>query len=245
MSIDYDTPPGMGKGLEPRDFMAHPVGEMFAPFPFPAMANSEIDDRLEVMATNKATLVDLRNIGMNGQPIPSTNQGSRGYCWAHSTVSCMLLLRAKAGLPYVELSAYAIACQIKNFRDQGGWNGESMKWVEEHGCPTSQTWPIRSVDRANVNSAMVAESLENRVTEWWDGGDDPKLFWTAVALGFPIASDYNDWGHSVCFAFGSRKNNTGIIWNSWGDQWKNNGMGPPQARSPVPNNWLCPRVTTA
>jgi len=177
--------------------------------------------------------------------IPSTDQGSQGYCWAHSTVSAMLLLRAKQGLPYVELSAYGIAAPIKKFRNEGGWCQESMDWITTKGCPSSATWPIQSMSRDNVTTAMREESLLYRVTEWYDGGDDPKLFWTAVAMGFPVVSDFNDWGHSVCTIAANRKNNTGLIWNSWGDQWGNKGVGVPQARSPVPNNWMVPRVGTA
>jgi len=228
-----------GKGLIARSFRENPVGKYCAAFPFAAMAPSEIDDRIALMEAEKATLLDVRG------SIPSTDQGSQGYCWAHSTVSAMLLLRAKQGLPYVELSAYGIAAPIKKFKNEGGWCQESMDWITTKGCPTSATWPIQSMSRDNVTTAMREESLLYRVTEWYDGGDDPKLFWTAVAMGFPVVSDFNDWGHSVCTISANRKNNTGLIWNSWGDQWGNKGVGVPQARSPVPNNWMVPRVGTA
>ena len=228
-----------GKGLIPRSFRDNPVGKYCAAFPFAAMANSEIDDRIALMEAEKATLLDVRG------DIPSTDQGSQGYCWAHSTVSAMLLLRAKQGLPYVELSAYSVAAPIKHFKNEGGWCQESMDWITTKGCASSATWPIQSMSRDNVTTAMREESLLYRVTEWYDGGDDPKLFWTAVAMGFPVVSDYGaDWMHSVCFIKGNRKNNTGLIWNSWGDQWGNKGVGVPQSRSPVPTNWLVPRVST-
>jgi hypothetical protein len=204
------------------------------------MSNSEIDDRLELMEAEKATLLDVRG------SIPSTDQGSSNYCWAHSTVSAMLLLRAKQGLPHVELSAFGIAAQIKKFRNDGGWCQESMEAVTTKGCPTSATWPLKSMSRDNVNTAMREESLLYKVTEFWDCGSDPKLFWHFVALGMPIISDYNDWGHSVCFIKGNRKNNTGLVWNSWGDDgFGNRGVGVPQARSPVPNNFMVPRVSTS
>jgi hypothetical protein len=228
-----------GKGLVVRSFRENPVGKYCAAFPFAAMANSEIDDRIALMEIEKATLLDVRG------SIPSTDQGSQGYCWAHSTVSAMLLLRAKQGLPYVELSAYSVAAPIKHFKNEGGWCQESMDWITTKGCASSATWPIQSMSRDNVTTAMREESLLYRVTEWYDGGDDPKLFWTAVAMGFPVVSDFNDWGHSVCTIAANRKNNTGLIWNSWGDSWGNKGVGVPQARSCVPNNWMVPRVSTS
>ena len=92
---------------------------------------------------------------------------------------------------------------------------------------------------------VVRSFRENPVGKWYDGGEHPTLFWTAVAMGFPFVSDFNDWGHSVCTISANRKNNTGLIWNSWGDQWGNKGVGVPQARSPVPNNWMVPRVGTS
>ena len=148
-----------GKGLIVRSFRDHPVGKYCAAFPFAPMANSEIDDRINLMEAEKATLLDVRG------SIPSTDQGSQGYCWAHSTVSAMLLLRAKQGLPYVELSAYGIAAPIKKFRNEGGWCQESMDWITTKGCPSSATWPIQSMSRDNVTTAMREESLLYRVTE--------------------------------------------------------------------------------
>ena len=43
------------------------------------------------------------------------------------------MARAKDNQPYADLSAYAIACIIKGYADEGGWNGESMQFLRERG----------------------------------------------------------------------------------------------------------------
>lgn len=236
-----------GRGLIQRNFASHPIGYCAAPFPFPPMADSEIDDRLEVLEREKATLIDIRNIsGPDGGPIPSLNQGGSSLCWAHSTVTSVLLMRAKAGLPYVPLNAFGLALQINGFRpNQGGWCQQSVEGAVERGIPSMKTWPFQSTSRSNITPAMKAEQNLYRITEWWDGGDDPRLWWTALALGFAPVSDYNDWGHSVCAVFGNRKKQTATIMNSWADTWGKSGLGPPQSRTPHPQNWMVPRVVTA
>jgi len=236
------------KGLVIRDFKTHPVGYCCTAFgdAFPAMSDSEIDDRLELMEKEKATLLDIRNIGgPNGGPIPSTDQNGSNYCWAHSTVSSMLLARAKQNLPYINLNAYSIASPIKGGRNEGGWCQQSVKFAVENGCSTMETWPFQQMSVRNWTEAAKTEAKLYRIIEWYDGGDDPRLWWTALAMGMAPVSDYNDWMHSVCAIHGSRRNKTSLIWNSWGDGWGTKGIGRPQSRTPHPQNWMVPRIVTA
>lgn len=240
-----------GYGLVPRDFAAQPHGSlMYAKaFDLPLIPESEWESRLAAQKAAKAQLSDIRNKGMNGQPIPARDQGNQGYCWAHSTVSAMLLSRAAANQPYADLSAYAIACMIKNFRNQGGWCGESVQFATEKGCPTSATWPQQSKDRSLANNPAVWEDAKKHVvTEWMDL--DPQnmkaQLVTCLLLGIPVASDFNWWSHSVCTIdlvsinpFQTR------ILNSWGSGWKENGTGILEGRRAVPNDAIALRVTTA
>jgi hypothetical protein len=142
---------------------------------------------------------------MNGKPIPSRDQNGRGYCWMHSGVSCILLARARDGQPYADLSAYGPSCLVKNFRDEGGWGPQGVAHLAEFGCPTSKTWPQRSVARSNVTAAMKAEALKYRVDEGWVDLEaalyNRNLTWRQVqtcALSlWPWTSDHNHWSHSV------------------------------------------------
>ncbi len=127
-------------------------------------------------------------------------------CWAHSTTQAVQVQRAIRGLPYVGLSAYAVACKIKGFRDEGGWNGESLAFLVETGVPTEKFWPQRSMDRSNDNAATWENAALHKVSEgfydlaapiWGQKLSFDQLV-TALLLNMPAAIDEDWWGHSIC-----------------------------------------------
>lgn len=236
-------------GLVPRDYTTHPIGCYAAakPFDLPLIPESEWEDRLQARIKAKAQLSDVRNRGMNGQPIPSRDQNGKGYCWAHSSTSAALIVRAMEGQPYADLSAFAVACIIKHFRDQGGWGAESLEFIAEKGIPTSEFWPQQSMRRENDNPDTWTNAKLHRVTEWMDmeGGNKQQLV-TCLLSGIPVVSDFNWWGHSVCtLDLVSVKPFKTRIWNSWGDSWSENGTGILEGGKAVPNGMIAPRVLTA
>lgn len=225
------NPAGTMTGLRPRNYSVNPFGSLpYAPaVAIPKIPRSEWSARIKELTEQKALLSDVRMTGMGGKMIPSRDQNGRGYCWAHSSVSAMLIDRAKSNQPYSDLSAYAIACMIKNYRDEGGWNGESMEFLSTRGCPSSKFWAQQSVSRNNDNAETWADAAKHKRDEWVDiaeGDFDTQM--TLLMLGFPHALDLNWWSHSICAidpveiepgSFGIR------IWNSWGDSWGDRGMG--------------------
>ncbi len=211
--LDPPAPDGKGRkrGLIPRNYEKTPLG-FYAGIPsykavqMPLIPRSEWPARLKALKEAGALLSDHRRRGMKGKkPIPSRDQDGRGYCWIHSGVSIMLVCRARDGQPYVDLSAYAGACQIKNFRDEGGWGAQGVDWLIKNGCPTSKTWPQRSVARSNVTEAMKQESLLYRIDEGWIDLESAQynrnLAWeqivTCALSGHPWISDHNWWSHSI------------------------------------------------
>ncbi len=188
-------------GGKPRNFSTVPCGSM-AGVPMStsiAIPRSDWSGMCAERVKAKALLSDLRMHGAFGSMIPSRDQNGRGYCWAHSTVSAALLARARMGLPYADLSAYAIACMIKSFRDEGGWNGESMQFLREKGCPTSKNWAQQGTDHSYNNAVTWEEALLYRMTEWEDipeGNFD--LQFTHSLQGDPCPLDLNWWSHSIC-----------------------------------------------
>jgi hypothetical protein len=196
------------------------------------------------------------NIGVEGDNSYVAEGVGVHNCWAHSSVSALLLLRARDNQPYADLSAYAIACIIKDYRDEGGWGAQSMDWIVANGCPVSEFWPQQGTSRKHDTPAMRENAKLHRVTEgWWDLADaqyDRNLSWdqvmTCLLNRIPVVVDYNWWGHSVCAAdpvetspgkFGVR------IWNSWGDGWSENGMGVLEGSKAVPDGSVAPRVIQA
>lgn len=236
-------------GLIPRDYEQYPVGYCAAakPFDLPLIPESEWEERLQARIAAKAQLSDVRNRGMGGQPMPSRDQNGKGYCWAHSSTSAVLICRAMEGQPYADLSAFAVACIIKGFRDQGGWGSQSLEFIAERGIPTSEYWPQQSMKRENDNPKTWENAKLHRVTEWMDMEPNNKAqLVTCLLSGIPVVSDFNWWGHSVCTLdlvsinpFRTR------IWNSWGDKWSENGTGILEGKKAVPNGMIAPRVMTA
>jgi hypothetical protein len=239
-----------GHGCIPRDFMRCPVGYLpcAKPFDLPLIPESEWQERLDAQIAAKAQLSNVRNTGgPNNGPIPSRDQDGKGYCWAHSSTSAALIIRALMGEPYADLSAFAVACAIKNFQDEGGWGSESLEFIAERGIPTSQFWPQQSMSRSNDNPATWENAKLHRFTEWMDL--DPAQMKaqlvTCLLLGLPVVSDFDWWGHSVCTIdlvslnpFRTR------IWNSWGDAWSENGTGILEGRKAIPDAALAARVMT-
>lgn len=196
------------RGLVPRNFAACPHGSMpEAPaFDIPVIPQSEWAQRCADQLAQGRRNSDFRRKGKFGQPIPSLDQNGKGYCWAHGTTGAVLVQRAVTNMPFVSLSAYAVACIIKNYQDQGGWCGESLAFLTKNGVPDEKFWPQRSMSKANDTAEMRANALLHKVTEgFYDLGQpiyDQKLTFDQAAtchlLNVPTAEDFNWWGHSVC-----------------------------------------------
>lgn len=178
----------------------------------------------------------------NGSVLISSN------CWAHSSVSALLLMRALLNLPYVDLSAYAVACIIKNYRDQGGWCAQSVDWMAENGCPDSKYWPQQSMSKSNDTPEMRANAKLHRYLKWVEL--EPKNQQQLITLllqpiPVPVISDFNWWSHSVCtMQLESIKPLRTRIWNSWGDSWSEEGEGLLEERKCIPDGAIAPLLTT-
>jgi hypothetical protein len=198
------------KGLIPRNYDTHPQG-CYASAPslsvdMPLIPRSEWSERIKDMEANQSRLSDIRLTGNNGGMIPSLDQNGKGYCWAHSTTGAVMMLRAVMGEPYVGLSAYAVACVIKQFRDEGGWGAESLDFIMQRGVPSEAFWPMRSMSRSNDNATTWANAALHKVTDGWvdlqAAQYDRKLTFdqtgTLLLSRCSEVGDFNWWGHSVC-----------------------------------------------
>jgi hypothetical protein len=255
-SNDVLFPPQYGRGGTPRDYAVQPV-EMFSPpSEMPLIPRSEWSARIKEKTAFGAHLSDIRNRAMNGQRMPSLDQGQVGYCWAHSVTHTVMLSRAIANQAYIPLSAYAVASIIKGGRDEGGWCGLAAQFARETGIPSQALWPQGSRSLSYDTPAMRGDAAKHRVTEDWV--DLTRPVWnnqltfdqlaTCLIVGVPCAVDYNWWGHSVCAmdlvevepgSFGVR------ILNSWSDAWEDNGTAVIRGNRAVPDGAIATRSTTA
>lgn len=233
-STDILYPKGFGTGLTPRDWALYPQEMFDPPRDMKLIPRSEWSARCREQDELKSSLWHIRQTAANGQQMPTLDQNGQGYCWAYSTTRCVMYLRAVSNQPYIRLSAHAIGCKVKDFRDEGGWCGLSAKFHREQGCPSADLWPEKSMSRSNDRPEVWANALGHKVTEEWvdltrqvhDQSLTEEQIATCLLSSIPCALDFNWWGHSVCGiqwvevepgSFGVR------IDNSWTDQWEEMG----------------------
>ena len=221
-------------------------------FDVPLIPRSEWPERIAQMEREQSRLSDLMNRGDNGQQIKHLDQNGQGYCWAYSTATAITACRARDGQPYHRLSAHAVACRIKNFRDQGGWNPQSAEFAMEHGYPTVATWPEKSMSRSHNNERTWDEAKNFRITEGfmdlapsaWDRNLTFDQLMTCLLKRIPCPTDFMWWRHSVCALDPievdssrplSDPNRWGVgIGNSWRG-WGTNSYGVLKGRKAIPD----------
>jgi hypothetical protein len=217
---------------------------------------SEWDARFEEQEALQSSLEHVRMRGDHGKMIDALDQNGQGFCWAYSTTGAVMMLRAVANLPCVRLSGHAIGCQIKNFQDEGGWNGLSAEWVVKNGVPSVQYWKEKSMSRSNLTHDMTANALEHRVTEDWsdqsvavyDRNLTREQLATLLFNNIPVMGDFNFWSHSVLLLRWYRigRGNWGPkLLNSWTNGWEDNGMSTLEGRKALPDGATALRVTGA
>lgn len=258
--VDSD---GRKKGLIPRDLSAFPRGcyRSCKAVDVPLIDMTQWPDRIKGKEAAKSRLSDVRLAGNKGQPIPSLDQDGIGYCWAHSSTSANMLLRALANLPYVPLSAFAVAATIKKGADEGGWGAQSLDFLMDRGQPSQDIWPQgdRNYAKYANNQACWDNAAQHKVTEGfidlaqeeWARDLSKQQIGSLLLSDVPVVADYNWWSHSVLAIdlvdlypnkSATDPSRYGIrIWNSWADSWSDRGMGVLSDSKAWPDGAVAPR----
>ncbi len=241
-------PPGYSTGLIPRNYARHPVGCYGAAPEFPAselIPESEWANRLAEIRSTKSGLLDLRE--SNYEILRSLDQDGLGLCWAFSSTKATMYLRAIMNEPAVRLSAWFVAGVIKRWRDEGGWGAASLEFIAQTGVPAESFCP--DYHSQYDTPATRANAVLHRVTEWWDGSDDPRIaqqqLVSCLLKRIPCVVDLNDMGHSMCAIDIGNLNPLEIIFdNSWGEQGEK-GLYRGRGARARPDGLVIPRVTMA
>lgn len=226
-----ESPEGVGKGyIPPTPEQKMEVEGVFStPSEMKVYPQSELEDRLKEQWDRKQTLYHIWQIADNGRHPKIFSQGSWGYCWAYSVTNAAMMARAAAGLPFVRLSAHSVAWTIRNGRNQGGWCGESAKFVAERGIVPESIWP----NQGSRNYGGWEEARKYRIEEEYRDPAKPiygqnmnaQQIVTCALNNHPMACDDMEWAHSVCYAACTviERGSIGRLgWNSW-PNWGDNG----------------------
>lgn len=242
--IVTDADMRLGSGLVERDLVNVPYGSYakstanWIDTGMDLIPRAEWSARIKAMELSQSRLSDMRTAAK----IASSDQGREGFCWCYSAANCLTMIRAKNNLPYVKLSPHAIGMKIFG-RNRGAWGAMAMEFLSTNGCPSEPFWPLRSTDLNHDTQLCWDDAKKYTVTEGWMDIDiaaynrdvtfDQVI--TSLLTRTPVVLDYMWWGHSVMGMDAvelddslplSDPNRWGIrIWNSWGDQWGENGTG--------------------
>ena len=248
------------RGLVARDFKKQPVNKIQWDASSAIIPRSEWAELIEAQAESKSRVSDIRNVADNGKPMASLDQGQQGYCWAYSTVACMMLTRAIANMPYERLSPHAIGCMLMNFRNRGAWGALAMEFASRQGCPTEEFWPQKSMSKGNDNEVTWEDARRFKVTEGyldievdaWDADLGFDLVASLLLQRVPCVLDFGWWGHSVCgmdlIDLQNGKPDSDIarwgilILNSWTDLWGEDGTAIIEGRKCIPMGSCAARV---
>jgi len=184
------------RGYEQRDRSVDPTGGFAKPFTIPVMSRQEIKERFEEQERTKSRIYDV----MQRAGVKPLNQGQTNFCWANGPTDCVQVARVLMGAEHVPLSPASLAGPIKNYRNEGGWGIQAVKYASEHGvCPQS-LWPANDAKKKYDTEASRAERQKYAIAPdgWLDlpEGDWLAVF-TCVALLMPGSLAHMEWQHLV------------------------------------------------
>ncbi len=246
-SLDLIAPGQNGRGRIERDYATQPLGFMScAPaYALPLIPRSEWDERIRDLERAQARIPDI----CDAMGLKVKNQASTNYCWINAPVHCLEIIRVVQGQDYVELSPASVGAKIKNFRNEGGWGTEGLRYLVDHGAVPSSLWPNNAIERRYDTPEADQQRRRFQVDEW----DDLPTSFDAVAdrvlNGFPVAIGLNWWGHEVTAVALVKLDGAGrygmMIDNSWGTGWGQNGRSVLSESKATPDDAVAPRLATA
>jgi hypothetical protein len=233
-------------GYQPRDWDANPAGSIDFFDPFPAhlkIPRSEWREIIEMRERHKATLFELGHRA----GIRAGSQNGTSHCWAWGSVAAIEYTEVIQGEPHVPLSATAVACIAKNFRNVGGNTFNAFPVMAERGVPTKADWPDNRLDRSFDKPETWERAKPHKMLRWYElPNNDFDAMASCLLRGWPVTIGVQWWSHMICAvdlkaleggAFGT------LIRNSHGTNYGDQGFAVLTERKSTAFDQACPVVT--
>ncbi len=236
--------PKHGRGLELIE--PAPRGSRYGGLavPFPRELLIPRSDWLPIIRERKQRKLTNRD-RLDFYGVQEKNQKQTLFCWSYGVVQCCEGARAFANQGYVPLSAASVASVINNFRNNGGYGPNAIKFIAERGCQTEETWPNATIDRRYNTEANWQKALDYRVTEWWEITTEEERVSLALRGGLS-SGGYNWWRHQIMIADVDELDGeiVDVIRNQW-QGWGDRNYGILQGRRREPDDCVAPAVLIA
>jgi len=149
------------------------------------------------------------------------DQGSVGSCATEAITQAVMVARAFAGLPHVELNPWFIYQATSGGRDRGSSIDENLRFVLKHGIAPMSVWPRSKGWRTKPSSEAYDAAKAFRDIEVFDIAAIDEMV-SGVKLANAVV--YGSKGHAV-LKVKHLNDKEGLDVNSWGKDWKNGGFG--------------------
>lgn len=216
-------------GTLPRDFSADPFGQGPYLAPFPDSMRIPVKDWPDLIREKDSKKSWITNLSDQvGSKV--LDQDGTNFCWANGVVRALTIARVYAGEPQVMLSPASVAAPINNYRNNGGWGSNAVKFIAQNGCVPVDRWPAnywQSSKYATPENLQIAKRY--RIDQWWDlRPGDTEALGSMVLQDFACPAGLSWWSHEICFTFLAVAPDGSILFgfdNSWGAGWGQNGRG--------------------
>lgn len=163
--------------------------------------------------------------------LPCKDQNGLGYCHGYGPVTALEVMRARHGLPYVELSAESVAGIVTGWSNEGGDPDEDLKVLCERGaCAASYMDRPNSISEKRWKDGWQQNALLHKSEEAFGGidGDLWVIAGTAALRNQCTSPWFNWWSHCISGSYRLRYDaKTKTVYrkdrNNWGMEWGDKG----------------------